>query len=122
MDSNDFEHWIVNDTLIVEDTCYTFVVDGENHIIASFYFDDAVSETLSSRIALYPNPANDAVQVEGEGINRVRVYNVYGQLMEMVEVRKQSTIRLEVGHYPSGTYILMLDTDLGTAAKRFVKQ
>jgi hypothetical protein len=40
----------------------------------------------------------------------------------MVEVRNQSTIRLEVGHYPSGTYILMLDTDLGTAAKRFVKQ
>ena len=117
-----FEHWIVNDTLIVEDSCYTFVVYGENHIIASFYFDDAVSESLSSTIALYPNPAYDAVQIEGEDINRVRVYNVYGQLMDMVEVRNQSTIRLEVGHYPSGTYILMLDTDLGTAAKRFVKQ
>ena len=117
-----FEHWIINDTLIVEDSCYTFVVYGENHIIASFYFDDAVSESLSSTIALYPNPAYDAVQIEGENINRVRVYNVYGQLMDMVEVRNQSTIRLEVGQYPSGTYILMLDTDLGTAAKRFVKQ
>ena len=117
-----FEHWIINDTLIVEDSCYTFVVYGENHIIASFYFDDAVSESLSSTIALYPNPAYDAVQIEGENINRVRVYNVYGQLMDMVEVRNQSTIRLEVGHYPAGAYILMLDTDLGTAAKRFVKQ
>ncbi len=117
-----FEHWIVNDTLIIEDSCYTFVVYGENHIIASFYFDDAVSESLSSTIALYPNPAYDAVQIEGENINRVRVYNVYGQLMDMVEVRNQSTIRLEVGHYPAGAYILMLDTDLGTAAKRFVKQ
>ena len=117
-----FEHWIVNDTLIVEDSCYTFVVYGEDHIIASFYFDDAVSESLSSTIALYPNPAYDAVQIEGEDINKVRVYNVYGQLMDMVEVRNQSTIRLEVGRYPAGTYILMLDTDLGTAAKRFVKQ
>ena len=117
-----FEHWIVNDTLIVEDSCYTFVVYGENHIIASFYFDDAVSESLSSTIALYPNPAYDAVQIEGEDINRVRVYNVYGQLMDMVEVRNQSTIRLEVGHYPAGTYILMLDTESGTAVKRFVKQ
>ena len=117
-----FEHWIINDTLFVEDSCYTFVVYGENHIIAGFYFDDVVSESLSSAIALYPNPAYDAVQVEGEGINRMRVYNVYGQLIDMIEVRNQSTIRLEVGHYPSGAYILMLDTDLGTALKRFVKQ
>ena len=106
----------------MEDTCYTFVVYGEDHIIAVFTYDDAVSESLSSTIALYPNPASDAVQIEGEDINSVRVYNVYGQLMDMIEARKQSSIRLEVGHYPSGSYILMLDTDLGTAAKRFVKQ
>jgi hypothetical protein len=117
-----FEHWIINDTLFVEDTCYTFVVYGEDHIIAGFYFDDAVSESLSSTIAIYPNPAYDAVQIEGEDINRVRVYNVYGQLMGTVETRKQSSIRLEVGDYQPGTYVLMLDTDQGTAVKRFVKQ
>ena len=117
-----FEHWIINDTLIVEDTCYTFVVYGEDYIIASFYYDDAVSESLSSTIDLYPNPASDAVQIEGEGINSVRVYNVYGQMMDMIETRKQSSIRLEVGGYQPGTYILMLDTDQGTAVKRFVKQ
>lgn len=117
-----FEHWIINDTLFVEDTCYTFVVYGEDHIIAGFYFDDGVSESLSSTIAIYPNPAYDAVQIEGEDINRVRVYNVYGQLMGTVETRKQSSIRLEVGDYQPGTYVLMLDTDQGTAVKRFVKQ
>ena len=47
-----FEHWVVNDTIFVEDTCYTFVVYGEDHIVAVFYFDDAVSESLSSTIAL----------------------------------------------------------------------
>ena len=44
-----FEHWIVNDTLFVDDTCYTFVVYGEDHIVAVFYYDDAVSESLSQR-------------------------------------------------------------------------
>jgi hypothetical protein len=117
-----FEHWIVNDTLFVDDTCYTFVVYGEDHIVAVFYYDDAVSESLSSTITLYPNPARDAVRIEGEDINRVRVFNVYGQLMGMIETRKQSSIRLDVGDYPSGTYILMLDTDKGSAVKRFVKQ
>ena len=117
-----FEHWIINDTLFVEDTCYTFVVYGEDYIIAGFYYDDAVSESLSSTITLYPNPAYDAVTIEGEDINRVRVYNVYGQMMGMIETRKQSSIRLEIGNYASGTYILMLDTDQGTAVKRFVKQ
>ena len=117
-----FEHWIINDTLFVDDTCYTFVVYGEDHIIAVFYYDDAVSESLSSTIAIYPNPAHDAVRIEGEDINRVRVYNVYGQLMGMIETRKQSSIRLEFGDYPSGTYILMMDTDQGSAVKRFVKQ
>lgn len=117
-----FEHWIVNDTLFVEDTCYTFVVHGEDHIIAVFYYYDAVSESLSTTITLYPNPAHDAVRIEGESINRVRVYNVYGQLMEMIETRKQSTIQLEVGHYIPGTYILMLETDQGVAVKRLVKQ
>ena len=117
-----FEHWIVNDTLIVEDTCYTFVVEGEDYIIASFVYEDAVNESLSSTITLYPNPAYDVVMIEGADINRVRVYNVYGQLMDVLEFRKQSAIRLEVGHYQAGTYILMLDTDCGTAVKRFVKQ
>lgn len=117
-----FEHWIVNDTLIVEDTCFTFVVYGEDNIIASFYYDDAVSESLSSTIVLYPNPAYDIVLIEGEDINRVRVYNVYGQMLGMIETRKQSSIRLDVGQYQSGTYILMLDTDMGTAVKRFVKK
>ena len=117
-----FEHWIVNDTVIIEDTCYTFVVTGETDIVVVFSFDDAVNESLSSSISLYPNPAYDAVQIEGEDINKVRVYNVFGQLMDMIDVKSQSAIRLEVGHYQSGTYILMLDTDKGTAVKRFVKQ
>ena len=81
-----------------------------------------MSESLSTTIAIYPNPAFDAVTIEGEDINRVRVYNVYGQLIGMMETRKQSSIRLEVGDYQPGTYVLMLDTDQGTAVKRFVKQ
>ena len=117
-----FKYWIVNDTLIVEDTCYTFVVEGEDDIIASFYYEDAVNESLSSTITLYPNPADDVVMIEGVDINRVRVYNVYGQLMDMFEFRKQSAIRLEVGQYQDGTYILMLDTDCGTVVKRFIKR
>lgn len=117
-----FLHWIVNDSIVSEDSCYMFVFEEPVEIIAGFSYEDAVGETLSSKIALYPNPAHDAVQIEGEDINRVRVYNVYGQLMGMIETRKQSSIRLEVGDYQPGTYILMLDTDQGTAVKRFVKQ
>lgn len=117
-----FMHWIVNDSVVSEDLCYTFVLEEPVDIVASFVYDDAVSESLSAAIALYPNPVYDALQIEGEDINTLRIYNVYGQLMDVVNVAKQSIIRLEVGHYQPGTYILMLDTDLGVAVKRFVKQ
>lgn len=117
-----FMYWMMNDSIVSDSVCYTFVLEGPVQLTVTFEYDDAVNEALSSMIALYPNPASEAVMIEGEDINMLRVFNVYGQLVDMIEVKNQSVIRLDVEHYQTGTYILMFETDLGTAVKRFVKQ
>ena len=69
--------------------------------------DYAVSESSSPRVNLYPNPAHSVLNIEGENLEIVSVYNAVGQL-----IRKESlngginTIELGL---ESGVYFFRVD-------------
>ena len=47
------------------------------------FFD--VDECQAIQVVLYPNPANDKVLVEAEGIQSVKVYDMWGQLLKSLD-------------------------------------
>ena len=59
-----------------------------------------------SDINIYPNPAEDIVNVVASSVlGPVEIYSIEGQLMK-VEKTEEASITMQVGELPSGTYIL----------------
>ena len=76
----------------------------------------------TSEPAVYPNPAEDIVFVEGEGIQKVEVFNTLGQLVDVVESVGSAVLQLHVGDYKPAVYLMKIHTSNGVSTKRFVKQ
>ena len=89
-----------------------------NSAIAVHDYDPVGIESYSLRdnLSVWPNPASDRVfiGVENENlvIEKVELFSVYGQLLNVVEVNA-ATAELSVGGLATGTYYAKVFTDKG---------
>jgi hypothetical protein len=90
-------------------TAQTTNVGIENHLLNS--------------ISLYPNPAKEYIDVRVDELNvtSMEVYDVYGKLINTVNVIDNPT-RINVSSLASGMYFVRVTTEQGTATKSFVKK
>jgi hypothetical protein len=84
-----------------------------------------IEEHLLNSISLYPNPANDVVNVECTMNNvqclGVEVFDVFGKLINTVNVVDNPT-RINVSGLANGMYFVRVTTDEGTVTKTFIKK
>lgn len=128
-----------NDVLVAQDVTETQFADQVNDVNGlQFYYvtgmlngvesspsnkvlygGEAVSENSTVEVALFPNPANDHVIVQAEGLLEVVVFNVTGQLVlrQKAESREQRIDLKEVG---SGVYYFMIRTEQGNRIEKVV--
>lgn len=59
---------------------------------------------------LYPNPANDMIAIQGEGIESIDIYNVLGQLMDSFKITSDDTQNINTSSYKSGVYVFRITT------------
>lgn len=89
-------------------TSYTFTNVTANHFIhVSFAHIEAVGENHGNRINVYPNPTNDIVIIEGEGMNHIRVMNVLGQVVYDTNVVDEQ-VSLNLSSMAKGIYMLQI--------------
>lgn len=83
--------------------------DEEDYLVVCHYSDyNSIDEPTESLIAVWPNPATNAVRIEGCEPAEVQIYNALGQLVKTI--RDTSVIELE--GLPKGVYLLKVtDTD-----------
>lgn len=75
---------------------------------------------LSSKVMVYPNPANGSVRVEaGNGIESVNVYNVLGTLVETVNANGK-TVNVNLSDYSDGVYFFSIRQNNGTVSNQRV--
>jgi hypothetical protein len=101
-----------NHPIITNNETSTFTVLGT----PSFEFSDL--------IALYPNPANDVINLSAKaGINlkSIEIYNTLGQLL-MALPNDSNERRIDVSHLTGGTYMIKVYTDQGQSHTKFVKK
>lgn len=81
-------------------------------------------EVLSSKIALYPNPASGQLFVEGLRLETgsITVCNINGQNINLPSAKNNNQIVFDVSTLPAGVYYLKLNTQGETAVSKFVKQ
>lgn len=87
---------IDNDGCSDTSSCYPFTVG-------------AIEDYLMEYFTVYPNPANEFVQITPiAGIDKteLEVYNVHGQLIEVITIN--GLTELNISNYPSGIYSLRM--------------
>ena len=82
-------------------------------------------EPLATDARLYPNPASTDVVLESnwlvQGIKSVQLTNMQGRYVSVDASRPSATsVRLQVGHLPTGDYVLQVETAQGLLTKRMV--
>ena len=84
-----------------------------------------IDSRLMNSVSLYPNPATNHVDVlvsdNDVTVSRLEVYDVYGKLLNEVEVVDNPT-RIDVSSLASGVYFVKVITGEGVATKTFVKK
>lgn len=85
----------------------------------------STSEQLAAKFNLYPNPASSVVNItnsENMLVKQVTIYDVAGKLLRTQSFNNETEIQLNVANLTSGTYLLHLKTETGTAVKKLVKK
>lgn len=73
----------------------------------------------SSRVQIFPNPANDILNVESEEpVASILLYNLSGK--KMLQQNKKGASGINVAHLPNGVYIMQLIFDNGESVFRKV--
>ena len=82
-----------------------------------------INDHLLNNIALYPNPANDVVNVQCTmyDVQEVEVIDVYGKVINTVNVTDNPTC-INVSGLAAGMYFVRVTTEQGVATKTFVKK
>ncbi|MCR4966084.1 MAG: fibronectin type III domain-containing protein [Bacteroidales bacterium] len=87
--------------------------------------NNGVQTYLEKSVNLYPNPATEIVSVAVNDaiivITSVEVYNVYGQLVNVIE-SNDNPLRINASGLAEGMYYVRVTTDNGVVTKNFVKQ
>ena len=85
----------------------------------------STTEQLAAKFNMYPNPATNVVNItnsENMLVNQVTVYDVAGKQLSSQTFNGGTQIQLNVANLASGTYMLHLQTNEGTAVKKLVKK
>jgi hypothetical protein len=71
-------------------------------------------------LKVFPNPADDYVNIEYSGIAKLSLFNANGVLV--YEGTMNGHTKLSLADYPSGMYVLRIVSDEGTATERIIKR
>lgn len=85
----------------------------------------STENVLAQKFYLYPNPANNVVNItntENMLVNQVTVYDSTGKQLNTHAFNNETQIQFNVENLASGTYMLHIQTENGTAVKKLVKK
>ena len=104
-------------TVILKVRAWNDCGETEQEIVIHAGFFD-VDEQQSIHVALYPNPANDKIFVEAEGIKSIKVYDMWGQLLKTIDGANTSKVEISLHDLATGIYTVEVLTKQGEAIKK----
>jgi len=87
------------------------------------FLTDEVKDVVLNSFSIYPNPAVDQLNVSGENMRTIELYNALGQLIITENPAIDNFCTVSVGNLSSGIYMLKVISTDGTASvRKFVKK
>jgi hypothetical protein len=107
---------------------YHYTVTGKTAFIESspsneVYIDwtTNTNENIEyQNINIYPNPTESQVTIEAQGLSQVRVFNVMGQEVKVLNTN-ESTVTIDLSMQPQGCYFIETTTEQGCSTRKIVK-
>lgn len=98
-----------------------FIPIGGNYTLNVDAFTSIDETAGEGGLRLYPNPADDQVTVEGNGIDMVQLYDTTGALV-LVQDGGSDTVTLNVGDLPAGLYFARVLSQDNATVMRVIKK
>lgn len=111
------ENYIANnDSIIFEsfynDYYYLHIISSTGKLIIAFTNANTsdLKENVETTFSLYPNPTLDFLNISGENIETIKVFNTRGQLvLSKKNYNSFGTTKLDVTTLDSGVYMVMVN-------------
>ncbi|MBI4649593.1 MAG: T9SS type A sorting domain-containing protein, partial [Bacteroidia bacterium] len=102
--------------IVTQDSC---ISDTSNviHFSATGIYEKLISESIK----VYPNPANDKIEIDGLQAGKIELMNLQGQVIKKINVSSTKT-RLDISKLSGGVYIMRIKTNDGIIMKKLVKE
>ena len=81
---------------------------------------DDVSENNAVDVSVFPNPATDAITIEGEDIQSIMIVDLSGRVVMNVPAENRMNVRLD--DLKSGVYIIVVESKKGLAKQTLIKR
>ena len=79
-----------------------------------------VEDGLQKPVSVYPNPSNGIFNIEGEGIRKIEIVDIYGQVILSNETGSDN-LQVDLSDKAVGAYLLRVVTDGGVTTHKLVK-
>ena len=113
-----FLNWTEDDEVVSEEMTYIFTVTRDRNLKANFLYTESIGENnISAKV--YPNPTNDNVTIECEGLNHVRIVSVYGQTVYDAD-HEGEQVRIDLSQMAKGIYMMHIEANGGQIVKKIV--
>ncbi|HSD13746.1 MAG TPA: T9SS type A sorting domain-containing protein [Flavobacterium sp.] len=79
----------------------------------------------SSKFSVYPNPANNVVNVSNNGniqINKVSIVDINGRIVKAMDFESVTETQIGISELNQGVYFMNIDTNEGIVTKKIVKK
>lgn len=121
---NNAVHGVYYVTSAITDGTFT---DSVTFLIEKFPTNVNAVRTSADGISMYPNPAQDELNVlfsSNAGIRNITVYNLIGKAMTVYKVTSNTSAKLNIQNIPSGIYFIRLTDAHGhvVATRKFTRQ
>ncbi len=91
--------------------------DPTKFYLKVYYSPTEVDENQASALKLYPNPAQQSLSLEAEGMTHMEVYDVLGQLVYQQDA-ESNNLTINVSDWTEGLYFVKVQTQSGWFIRR----
>jgi uncharacterized repeat protein (TIGR02543 family) len=109
-----FTNWTVNGSQVSTSTSYTFIISANRSLVANFTQNSnsiyEVDESNRYAFSIFPNPVSSAltIKVSNENIKEVKIFNVLGEQINLVEDLHSQEVKLNISNQMDGVYFVQI--------------
>src|SRR5690554_6464103 len=85
----------------------------------------SLKKLAATKFTIFPNPVTDVVTItnsENIGVEQIEIFDISGKKVQLQNFNNENEVQLNLGDFASGTYLLHIKTNAGTAVEKVVKK